>query len=102
MPETQRYKQLGNSVSIPVIETMAYYILDCLKIFNENKEKIVCNYLKNYGSISKRKVKDLFDIPEEKASALLRKMQRNNMIWCSGKGRNAEYALNPEVGNDVD
>ena len=102
MPETQRYKQLGNSVSIPVIETMAYYILDCLKIFNENKEKIVCNYLKNHGSISKRKVKDLFDIPEEKASALLRKMQRNNMIWCSGKGRNAEYALNPEVGNDVD
>lgn len=59
MTETQKYKQLGNSVSIPVIETMAYYILDCLKIFNENKERIVLNYLENYGSISKQKVKDL-------------------------------------------
>ena len=93
MTETQKYKQLGNSVSIPVIETMAYYILDCLKIFNENKERIVLNYLENYGSISKQKVKALFDIPDQKASALLRKMQRNNMIRCSGKGRNAEYTL---------
>lgn len=93
MTETQKYKQLGNSVSIPVIETMAYYILDCLKNFNENKETIVLNYLENYGSISKQKVKDLFDIPDQKASALLCKMQRNNMIRCSGKGRNAEYTL---------
>ena len=93
MTETQKYKQLGNSVSIPVIETMAYYILDCLKIFNENKERIVLNYLENYGSISKQKVKDLFDIPDQKASVLLCKMQRNNMIRCSGKGRNAEYTL---------
>lgn len=93
MTETQKYKQLGNSVSIPVIETMAYYILDCLKNFNENKETIVLNYLENYGSISKQKVKDLFDIPDQKASALLHKMQRNNMIQCSGKGRNAEYTL---------
>lgn len=93
MPETQRYKQLGNSVSIPVIETMAYYILDCLNIFNKNKERIILNYLDNYGSISKQKVKDLFDIPDQQASALLRKMQRNNMIWCSRKGRNAEYTL---------
>ena len=93
MTETQKYKQLGNSVSIPVIETMAYYILDCLKIFNENKERIVLNYLENYGSISKQKVKDLFDIPDQKASVLLCKMQRNNMIRCSVKGRNAEYTL---------
>lgn len=93
MTETQKYKQLGNSVSIPVIETMAYYILDCLKIFNENKERIVLNYLENYGSISKQKVKDLFDIPDQKASVLLCKMQRNNMIRCSRKGRNAEYTL---------
>ena len=93
MTETQKYKQLGNSVSIPVIETMAYYILDCLKIFNENKERIVLNYLENYGSISKQKVKGLFDIPDQKASVLLCKMQRNNMIRCSRKGRNAEYTL---------
>ena len=38
---------------------------------NENTERIVLNYLENYGSISKQKVKDLFDIPDQKASVLL-------------------------------
>jgi len=29
--ETQQYKQLGNSVSIPVIEEIAYYIYNTLE-----------------------------------------------------------------------
>ena len=29
---TQQYKQLGNSVTIPVIEEMAAFVLDCLHI----------------------------------------------------------------------
>lgn len=93
MPETQKYKQLGNSVSIPVIETMAYYILDCLRIFDEHREEVVLNYLGYYKKISKRKVKDLFNITSEEASKLIRKMQRNNLIECSGMGRGAEYTL---------
>jgi len=32
--ETQQYKQLGNSVSIPVIEELAYYIYHKLKLFD--------------------------------------------------------------------
>lgn len=93
MPESQKYKQFGNSVSIPVIETMAYYILNCLEIFNEHKEKIILNYLGYYGKITKRKVEELFDISKEEATKLLHKMQRNNLIECSGRGRGAEYTL---------
>ena len=93
MPESQKYKQFGNSVSIPVIETMAYYILNCLEIFNEHKEKIILNYFGYYGKITKRKVEELFDISEEDATKLLHKMQRNNLIECSGRGRGAKYTL---------
>ena len=93
MPESQKYKQFGNSVSIPVIETMAYYILNCLEIFNEHKEKIILNYLEYYGEITKRKVEELFGISEEEAAKLLRKMQRNHLIECSGRGRGATYTL---------
>ena len=93
MPETQKYKQFGNSVSIPVVETMAYYILDCLETFNSHKREIILNYIEYYGSISKRKVVNLFNISDKEATKLLRKMQRNNMIECSGKGRRAEYTL---------
>lgn len=32
MPNVQQYKQFGNSVTIPVIEEMAYYILECIDI----------------------------------------------------------------------
>ena len=93
MSETQKYKQFGNSVSIPVIETMAYYILNCLNTFNLYKEKIILNYLGSYKTISKRVVKELFDTSGEEAAGLLHSMQRNNIIVCTGKGRGAEYTL---------
>ena len=32
MPEGQKYKQLGNSVSIPVVEEMAKFMLMCFSI----------------------------------------------------------------------
>ena len=31
MPDNQRYKQLGNSVTIPVIEVMAQFVYDCIR-----------------------------------------------------------------------
>lgn len=34
IPELHRYRQLGNSVTIPVIETMALFILDCFKMMD--------------------------------------------------------------------
>ena len=30
MPDAQKYKQFGNSVTIPVIREMAEFILDCI------------------------------------------------------------------------
>lgn len=35
IPDVQRYKQFGNSVTIPVIQTMAEFILDCIGILGE-------------------------------------------------------------------
>ena len=31
MPDNQKYKQLGNSVTIPVIEVMAQFLYDCIR-----------------------------------------------------------------------
>lgn len=36
MPDVQRYKQFGNSVTIPVIEEMANFVLSCLNILSED------------------------------------------------------------------
>ena len=72
---------------------MAYYILNCLEIFNQHKDRIILNYLGYYEHITKRKVEEMFGISDEDAVRLLHKMQRNNLIECSGKGRGAEYTL---------
>ncbi len=37
IPDVQRYKQFGNSVTIPVIEEMAQFILDCLDNLQEEQ-----------------------------------------------------------------
>jgi len=36
LSKAQQYKQFGNSVTIPVIETLAQYMADCFKILGEN------------------------------------------------------------------
>ncbi len=93
MPESQKYKQFGNSVSIPVIETMAYHILECLDIFYAHKEHVVTNYLRAYGSITKRDISELFDISDEEARVCLRELRNDGVVCCTCKGRNAKYRL---------
>ena len=39
--DIQQYKQFGNSVTIPVIRTMADFMLDCFKILHEPMENAV-------------------------------------------------------------
>lgn len=36
MPDVQKYKQFGNTVTIPVIEEMAHFVLECLNHLSDN------------------------------------------------------------------
>ena len=36
LSDLQRYKQLGNSVTIPLVEEMARFILECLKLLSNS------------------------------------------------------------------
>lgn len=42
IPNLQKYKQFGNSVTIPVIEEMARFIQDCLQILSRNDNGVSC------------------------------------------------------------
>lgn len=37
IPDVQKYKQFGNSVTIPVIEEMAHFVLKCLTVLQETQ-----------------------------------------------------------------
>ena len=39
MSEAQQYKQFGNSVTIPVIQTMAEFMLRCFEIIGNNNQE---------------------------------------------------------------
>lgn len=39
LSDSQRYKQLGNSVTIPLVEEMARFILECLKLLSNKREE---------------------------------------------------------------
>lgn len=49
IPMTQQYKQLGNSVSIPVIEEMASFIKDCLVKMESRFDEIDTRLYSMYG-----------------------------------------------------
>lgn len=91
MPEGQKYKQFGNSVSIPVIETMADYIFDMLSELNKHKEDIIYNIIKNKGYITKADIVNAIKLPTLHASNILRKMKEEGKLKLIAKGRYARY-----------
>ena len=92
IPEGQRYKQFGNSVSIPVIETMAEFIWRNLQRLNVHKEEIIKNYLEDHSFVTKKEAAAIFDISENQAGYLLKKMVGRKQIIMHKQGRNTYYS----------
>ena len=92
MPEGQKYKQFGNSVSIPVIQTMAEFIWRNLQRLNENKEIIILNYLDNHSKVSKNEVASIFDISDHQAGYILKNMANRKQLCIHKQGKNTYYS----------
>lgn len=91
VPESQQYKQFGNSVSISVIETMADYIYEQLMFFNKEYEYVLRNLAQRDDYLTRASVAQCLDVNPEKASYILRKLVAKNLIRMEGKGRQTVY-----------
>lgn len=91
VPESQQYKQFGNSVSISVIETMADYIYEQLSFMNRNYEVILRNLVKREKCITRQMVGECLHIQPERVSYILRKMENEGLICSEGNGRATKY-----------
>lgn len=89
----QKYKQFGNSVTIPVIEEMAYFMLRCFDKMAHVQENIVLEMAKKEESITKKDVMEKLQISVCQANYLLRRMVEAGMLKLSGRGRYAKYAI---------
>jgi len=91
IPESQQYKQFGNSVSISVIETMADYIYNQLDKLNRHYEIVLRNLAKRNKFITRTMVVNCLDVKPERASYLLRKMVNDGIICGYGTGKRTKY-----------
>lgn len=91
VPESQQYKQFGNSVSIPVIETMADYIYNQLFFLNQNYEVILRNLARREGCITRSSIVKTLQIKPQNASYILRKLEREGKIYRISQGRSTQY-----------
>lgn len=100
LTDDQKYKQLGNSVSIPVIESMAHFMLHCLyKLKHLQNKQIIKLVIDNKFVTKQIIIKDL-KITPLRAQYLLHKLVINNQLETIKRGRNAYYCLKAQ--NEID
>ena len=87
-----KYKQFGNSVTIPVIETMANFMLECFGVLEKQQVAVVRAIADNNTCFSKRDVMEILDLNSAQAGYLLRTMVDSGEIVRFSKGKSTRYA----------
>lgn len=91
---TQQYKQFGNSVTIPVIEAMASFMLDCFDKMTNVQTDLIVDLAKRKGVISRRDIIEHLRVSANRANYLLRIMKKSDVLTpVVTKGRGANYRL---------
>ena len=88
---TQQYKQFGNSVTIPVIEEMAHFMLSCFDKMENCHEEVILNIAQEKELFNKRDIIDALHISVNHASWLLRKLTQAGKIELVHRGRYSKY-----------
>ena len=93
---TQQYKQFGNSVTIPVIEEMANFMLACFDKMTAAQTELILELARNNETISRRDVIEFLRVSNNRANYLLRKMKNaGSLMPVVIKGRGAKYKAVP-------
>lgn len=95
-PETtvaQQYKQFGNSVTIPVIEEMAYFMLSCFDTMTKDQLELIVQMASNRDSITRRDVIELLRVSSNQAEYLLRKLVGEGRLKLIDTRKKAHYIL---------
>lgn len=91
MNDTQKYKQFGNSVSIPVIKTMADFMLQCFERLEQQQEEIIKMMAINQDFFTKRDVMERLGINAQEAGKILKIMVEQQMLRRVSRGRSTRY-----------
>lgn len=92
----QQYKQFGNSVTIPVIESMAGYMLECFEKMTKAQMRLIVKLASQREYINKRDIIESLRISVNRANYLLRKLVDDGDILIVHRGRHAKYSIKYE------
>lgn len=90
----QQYKQFGNSVSIPVIEEMARFMLHCFDLLESQQIEIVRMMAANKPYITRRNVMEALNIKYWQAGNLLDGLVEKKQLVCVCSGKTNKYIQN--------
>lgn len=89
----QKYKQFGNSVTIPVIEEMAQFMLSCFDTMTRDQEQLILQMASNCESITRRDVIELLRISSNQAGYLLKKLVAESKLKLIDTRKKAHYVI---------
>lgn len=92
----QKYKQFGNSVSIPVIRSMAEFMLECFDLLEQQQEDVVRALAANNLFITKRDVMEMLGLNQQQAGTLLRRFVDSGELRRVSKGKSTRYTRSKE------
>lgn len=93
MKDGQKYKQFGNSVSIPVIKAMAEFMIECLEELTSTPIELIALMAGKKEVIVKQDVIELLKVDTNQANYLLRKAVNEGVIELITRGKYASYRL---------
>ena len=93
MTDGQKYKQFGNSVTIPVIEELAHFMLACFDKMTNSQTSLVLKMAKENEYITKKNVMEKLRISANQAGYLLKKLVASGDLEIVTHGRYSKYQI---------
>jgi len=93
MPDVQKYKQFGNSVTIPAVEEMARFMLKCLTILSSTESDIILKIAAGKEYITKQDAVEILKCKKNHAGYLLRGLVSAGKLEIITHGKYSRYRL---------
>lgn len=87
----QKYKQFGNSVSIPVIKSLAIFMLECFQTLEEQQVEVIKAMANGNEYFTRRDVMEMLDLNSIQAGILLKKLVEKKELLRISKGKTTRY-----------
>ena len=93
VPDVQKYKQFGNSVTIPAVKVMAEFMVRCLSILMPIESDTIMALATYKEYITRQDVVEMLDTTKNHATYLLRNLVIEGKLELISHGRYSRYKL---------